>query len=262
MVDNTPTIFSSVIDQIKKNKLSPSEVHEIAETHERNYLLVQQLFRYADDLNRNISELRNLNRELKEAYIDTLHRLAVAIEYRDSETGDHIQRMGQYCTVIARGCGFSDNIIQNLRYAAPMHDIGKIGIPDHILLKPGKLTAKEFEIMKTHTTIGANILADSKAEVLQVAQKIALSHHEKWNGKGYPQGLSKDKIPLEGRIVGLIDVFDSLISKRPYKDVYPIDVALDIIHKEKEEHFDPELVEIFFDNIDEIISIKGKDDCR
>ena len=255
MVDKIFEAFSSIIDQVKKNELAPNKIYG-AERHERNYLITEQLFRYADDLNRSISELRNLNRELNEAYIDTIHRLAVAAEYRDNETGDHIHRMSLYSAVLAKGYGLSDEKIQNLRYAAPMHDIGKIGIPDHIMLKPGKLTKQEFEVMKTHTTIGAKILADSKAEVLQIAQKIALSHHEKWNGKGYPQGLSKEKIPLEGRIVGLIDVFDSLTSKRSYKDVYPIEVALDIIRKEKEKHFDPDLVEIFFDNIDEIISIK------
>ena len=142
-----------------------------------------------------------------------------------------------------------------------MHDVGKIGIPDNILMKPGKLTDEEFDFMKTHTTIGAKILVDSKAEILQLAQKIAISHHEKWNGRGYPQGLAGDTIPLAARIVGLTDVFDALTSKRPYKDPFPVEVALDIIKKERGEHFDPDVVNVFFENIDEILKIKDEVDA-
>jgi putative two-component system response regulator len=139
-----------------------------------------------------------------------------------------------------------------------MHDVGKIGIPDNILLKPGKLTEEEFEIIKTHSTIGAKILANSKAEILKVAEQIALSHHEKWNGNGYPQGLSGDNIPLAGRIVGLADAFDAITSKRPYKDPYPVEMACDIIKKERGEHFDPDLVDVFMENIDEVLKIKAE----
>jgi putative two-component system response regulator len=142
-----------------------------------------------------------------------------------------------------------------------MHDVGKIGIPDNILMKPGKLTDEEFDFMKTHTTIGAKILVDSKAEILQLAQQIAISHHEKWNGRGYPQGLAGDTIPLAARIVGLTDVFDALTSKRPYKDPFPVEVALDIIKKERGEHFDPDVVDVFFENIDEILKIKDEVDA-
>ena len=142
-----------------------------------------------------------------------------------------------------------------------MHDVGKIGIPDNILMKPGKLTDEEFDFMKTHTTIGAKILVDSKAEILQLAQQIAISHHEKWNGRGYPQGLAGDTIPLAARIVGLTDVFDALTSKRPYKDPFPVEVALDIIKKERGEHFDPDVVNVFFENIDEILKIKDEVDA-
>ena len=142
-----------------------------------------------------------------------------------------------------------------------MHDVGKIGIPDNILMKPGKLTDEEFDFMKTHTTIGAKILVDSKAEILQLAQQIAISHHEKCNGRGYPQGLAGDTIPLAARIVGLTDVFDALTSKRPYKDPFPVEVALDIIKKERGEHFDPDVVNVFFENIDEILKIKDEVDA-
>jgi len=216
----------------------------------------QQLVKFADDLNKTILELKSAYQELQESYLDTIHRLALAAEYKDEDTGDHIFRMSRYSALIAEKLGLSDKEVQNIRYASPMHDIGKIGIPDSILMKPGKLTDEEFDQMKTHTTIGATILADSKAEILQLAQQIAISHHEKWNGRGYPQGLAGDTIPLAARIVGLTDVFDALTSKRPYKDPFPVEVALDIIKKERGQHFDPDIVDVFFENIDEILKIK------
>jgi len=137
-----------------------------------------------------------------------------------------------------------------------MHDIGKIGVPDTILMKPGKLTYAEFETIKTHTTIGAKILKNAKSEILRVAEEIALYHHEKWNGTGYPHGLSGDSIPLAARIVALADTFDALTSKRPYKDPYHYEVACDIIKKERGQHFDPVIVDLFLSNIDEIGIIK------
>jgi len=139
-----------------------------------------------------------------------------------------------------------------------MHDVGKIGIPDSILLKPGGLTEKEFGIMKTHTIIGANILAYSKVELIQIAEHIAFSHHERWNGKGYPQGLFGTDIPIAARIVGLADVFDALTSKRPYKDPYSIEKALDIIKEEREKHFDPDLIDVFLEHINEVVKIKSE----
>jgi putative two-component system response regulator len=168
--------------------------------------------------------------------------------------------MSLYSSQIGEKLGLASNEVQNILYVAPMHDVGKIGIPDSILMKPGKLTEKEFEIMKTHTTIGAKILTNSKAEILNLAEKVALSHHEKWNGKGYPQGLSGDKIPLLGRIIGLADTFDALTSRRPYKDPYSVEMALDIIKKEREEHFDPDVVDVFMENLDEILKIKKEVD--
>jgi len=143
-----------------------------------------------------------------------------------------------------------------MRYAAPMHDVGKIGIPDNILLKKGKLTDSEFQIMKAHTTIGYNILDNPKSEILSCARQVAVSHHEKWNGQGYPNGFSGKDIPLPGRIVGIVDVFDALTSIRPYKNPYPVEVAVDIIRKDREKHFDPEVTDVFLDNIDEILKIK------
>jgi putative two-component system response regulator len=248
---------SSNSDQLKKYAQDLAEVYK-SEKEKRKELQIseQQLEKYAEDLNKTILELKTANQELQEAYLDTIHRLVLAAEYKDEDTGDHIVRMSRYCALIAKKLGLPAKEVQNILYAAPMHDVGKIGISDKILIKPGKLTDEEFEVMKTHSIIGANILANSKAETLKVAEQIALSHHEKWNGKGYPQGLSGDNIPLVGRIVGLADAFDALTSKRPYKDPYTVEVALDIIKKERGEQFDPDIVDVFLKNIDEILKIK------
>ncbi len=218
----------------------------------------KQLLKYADALNDANIELKERNKEIREAYIDTIHRLVLATEFREENTGEHIMRLSRYSFLLAQKAGLTDRDVKNIFYATPMHDVGKVGIPDKILLKPGKLNQEEFKCIETHTTIGAKILADSKAEIIQIAYKIALSHHEKWNGFGYPEGLSGKGIPLAGRIVGLLDVFDALTSKRPYKDPYPMDVVCDIIKKERGEHFDPDIVDIFLDNIQEIKGIKDE----
>ncbi|MDM8551901.1 HD domain-containing protein [Desulfobacterales bacterium HSG2] len=209
-----------------------------------------------------LEELEAAHLDLNEAYLDTIQRLVMAAEYKDEDTGAHIVRMSQYSALIAEKLGLPSAEVKNILYAAPMHDVGKIGIPDSILMKPGKLTIEEFNIMKNHTTIGAKILADSKAKILQTAQKIAISHHEKWNGRGYPQGLSGDKIPIVGRIAAVADVFDGLTSKRPYKDPYPTEVAVDIIRKERGEHFDPDVADVFINNLEEILRIKTRVDSH
>lgn len=204
-----------------------------------------------------LHEMNRAHLELKEAYLDTINRLVLAAEYKDEDTGDHIIRISKYCVLIAQKLGLSETEVHNIRYASPMHDVGKIGIPDQILLKPGKLTREEFEIIKTHTTIGYKILDNPKSDILKCAQQIAVSHHEKWNGKGYPNGLSGIKTPIAGRIVCLVDVFDALTSSRPYKKPYPVEVAADIIRKDREQHFDPDVTDIFLNNLDEIIKIKA-----
>lgn len=216
----------------------------------------RQLLRYGEDLNDTILNLKAAHQELKESYLDTIHRLVLAAEYKDEDTGNHIVRMGRYSSYLAEALILSDKEVQNILYAAPMHDVGKIGIADSILVKPGKLTEEEFEVMKTHTVIGAKLLANSRSEILQMAEQIALSHHERWDGTGYPQGLARNKIPLVGRIVSIADVFDALTSKRPYKDPFPVEEAIDIIEKERGKHFDPQLVEAFLEGIDEVVRIK------
>lgn len=186
---------------------------------------------------------------LHESCLDTISRLVLATEYKDEDTGDHIVRMCKYCALIAEKLGLPDEEVQNIQSATPMHDIGKVGIPDKIIIKPGKLTPKEFEIMKTHTIIGAKILEGSKSEILRMGQKIAISHHEKWDGTGYPYGIGGAQIPFVGRIVALADTFDALTSRRPYKNPYPIEIASRIIVKDRERSFDPEIVDIFIRNI-------------
>ena len=259
MEPKNPHTSSIDIAQLKKYAQDLAEVYK-SEKAKREELQIseQQLVKYADDLNQTILELKAAHKELEKAYLDTIHRLVLAAEYKDEDTGEHIVRMSRYCALIAEKLGLPAKEVQNISYAAPMHDVGKIGIPDNILMKTGKLTDEEFEVIKTHSTIGAKILANSKAEILKVAEQIAFSHHEKWNGKGYPQGLSGDNIPLAGRIVGLADTFDALTSKRPYKEPYPVEVAIDIIRKERGQHFDPDLVDVFLENIDEVLKIKAE----
>jgi putative two-component system response regulator len=203
-------------------------------------------------------ELKQAIEKIKLASLDTIHRLARAAEYRDEDTGAHIKRIGQYSASIAREMGLSYSEVENITYAAPMHDVGKIGIPDRILLKPGELEPGEWEIMKEHTTIGAQILHGADAEFIKVAEVIALTHHEKWDGSGYPKGLRGSRIPLAGRIVAISDVFDALTSKRPYKDAYPIEESFEIIKENRGTHFDPDIVDAFFGSKREIIAIRRK----
>ena len=255
--NNHPKSFSNSV-QLEKYAADLAKVYN-SEKQKRKEIEAanQQLLKYADDLNKNMLEIKASNQALQKAYLDTINRLVLAAEYKDEDTGDHIMRMARYSALIAEKLCLPARDVQNIFYAAPMHDVGKIGIPDSILMKPGKLTAEEFEIIKTHTTIGAKILANSESEILNIAEQIALSHHEKWNGKGYPQGLSGDEIPLFGRIVGLADVFDALTSRRPYKNPFSVEVALDIIKKDRGKHFDPEVVDVFLENIDEVLQIKA-----
>ncbi|MDY6854987.1 MAG: HD domain-containing protein [Thermodesulfobacteriota bacterium] len=250
-------------DQLKKYAKDIAVVYK-SEKQKKEALEAgnQQIVKYAIDLNKAVSELKAVNQELQEAYIDTIHRLVLVAEYKDEDTGNHIKRISLYSALIAEKIGLPADGVQDILYASPMHDVGKVGVPDNMLLKPGRLTEQEFECIKAHTLIGADILANSRGKILRIAEQIAISHHEKWNGKGYPYGLYKKKIPIVGRIVGLVDVFDALTSKRPYKDPYPVDVACDMIKKERGQHFDPDLVDVFMKNIDEILSIKAEVDLK
>ncbi len=221
-----------------------------------------QLARYASDLRTTIFNLRSAHFELQEAYRDTIFRLVLASEYKDKDTGNHITRLSRYCTLLARRMGLPQQEVENISYAAPMHDVGKIGIPDSIILKNGMLSENEFAIVKSHTRIGADILENARGAVLKTAQTIALSHHEHWDGTGYPQGIKKTEIPLPARIVALTDTFDALTSERPYKKPYPIDISCDIIRKERGKHFDPDVVDLFLNHIDDFVSIKREIDKK
>ncbi len=196
--------------------------------------------------------------ELQETRLEIIHRLGRAAEYRDNETGGHIVRLSKMVYTLALLAGMDDMQTKLLLDTSPMHDIGKIGVPDNILLKPEKLSAGEWKIMKTHTTIGAKLLEGHDSMLMKSARTIALTHHEKWNGTGYPQRLAKNQIPFEGRLVGIVDVFDALTSHRPYKNAYPTDVAASIIQKEREQHFDPEITDLFLDNLEEFVRIKNQ----
>jgi putative two-component system response regulator len=202
-------------------------------------------------------QLRQALKKLKEASLESIFHLCRAAEYKDENTGDHIKRMSHYASAVARKMGLNKQTVEDLLYTAPMHDAGKIGIPDHILLKPGRLDDKEWEIMKQHTLIGAQILAGSGAKFIKLAQVIALTHHEKWDGGGYPEGLKGPKIPLVGRMVAIADVFDALTSRRPYRiKPFSLEEAFDYIKEERGRHFDPEVADAFFAAKDEILSVK------
>lgn len=183
--------------------------------------------------------------ELERARAKTLKRLALAGEYRDDDTFEHTERVGATCAEIARELGLDDKQVEIFRLAAPLHDLGKIGIPDSIMLKPGRLTDQEVEVMKTHTTLGAKLLTGSGSPVLQMGTVIAESHHERWDGTGYPYGLAGEAIPLVGRIVAVADVFDALTHDRPYKSAWPVEEAIAEIERGAGKQFDPRVVRAF-----------------
>ncbi len=194
--------------------------------------------------------------ELQETRLEIIRRLGRAAEFKDNETGMHVIRMSKYSQIIALGKGLEEREAELVMNASPMHDVGKIGIPDGILLKNGPLDDNEWEIMKTHPEIGGRIIGEHSSKILTLARVAALTHHEKFNGKGYPAGLAGTDIPLVGRIVAVADVFDALTSKRPYKEAWEVDDAIDLIKKERGEHFDPELVDVFTGKISQVLEIK------
>lgn len=196
--------------------------------------------------------------ELKRTRLQVVQRLGRAAEYKDNETGMHVLRMSHYSKVLALAYGFNEEQAEILLHAAPMHDIGKIGIPDSIMLKPARLTEEEFAVMKTHPQIGAEILGDADSELLVIARSVALTHHEKWDGSGYPNGLAGGDIPVEGRIVAIADVFDALTSKRPYKEAWSVEKTIDYIEQQSGIHFEPKLVELLKQNLPEILEIKAR----
>jgi len=211
-----------------------------------NIIEARLLHKQVHDQNKILEEkVSERTQELSHTRLDIIQRLARAAEYRDEDTGAHIVRMSRLCMKIGAALGLDAHQCDLILNASPLHDIGKLGIPDSILLKPAKLTPEEWTIMKTHTTIGTKLLAGSDSELMKMAETIALSHHEKWDGSGYPQGLKGEEIPLVGRIASICDVFDALLSRRPYKKAWTLEEALAEIERCSGTHFDPKVVQAF-----------------
>jgi len=223
-------------------------------------------------------EVRQRTEALAQSRLEMIHSLGRAAEYRDNETGQHVVRVGRYVGLIARELGLDEAMVELLEHASPLHDVGKIGIPDAILLKPGKLTPEEFETMQKHcqlgrkvfhrlsddeqhqylghAELGAKIMGDAGSPLLEMASCIALSHHEKWDGSGYPLALAGEDIPIEGRITAVADVFDALSSKRPYKPAFSREKCIAIMEEGRGKHFDPNILDVFFSNTQEIVKIQ------
>ncbi|MBU3182970.1 HD domain-containing phosphohydrolase [Clostridium psychrophilum] len=261
---------------VMKNKLSkygveynPSKINYNKEkdivTRKMRFFINRTLSEIEDKSSQLITKNNLLEKALSEngeITNEIIKRLCYAAEYRDDDSAVHMARMSIYTSILYEQVETSQNKIRLMNYAALMHDIGKIGIPDSILLKAGKLTSEEFNIMKTHTTIGARILKGSKREVIQMGYELALSHHEKWDGSGYPSGLKEKDIPLTARVVAISDVFDALSTARIYKKAFPIETRIEILKSQRNKHFQGELVDLFLENIDRIIMCKKNIDLK
>jgi putative two-component system response regulator len=218
----------------------------------------QEVLKQTKELLDTIQRLERSEGRIRRSQEETIYRLARAAEYRDSETGRHLQRMSQYSALLARKSGLDHERCELVRIASPMHDIGKIGIPDQILYKSGRHTQEEFSVMKQHAEIGYTILQGSHSELLDTAAIIAWTHHEKFDGSGYPRGLAGGAIPFEGRVVAIADVFDALTSRRVYKPAYSADHAMGIMNEGAGKHFDPALLGLFWESMDGALEIKER----
>ncbi len=225
----------------------------------RNMLSLRQGQKFLADRARHLSELVDARtQEIRERERELIFRISRAAEFRDPETGAHIQRMAYYSQIIAHGLDLDTATQKLILEAAPMHDVGKIGIPDYILLKPGKLTPEEFEVMKGHARLGHELLKESRSEILRAGATIALSHHERYDGSGYPNQLKGPAIPLLGRIVAVADVFDALTSERPYKRAWPLEEAVRYLEEGRGGHFDPLCVEALLAGWDLVLDIRQR----
>jgi len=252
--DETRGFLLGAVDYIVK-PVNPVIVKARVQTHIALRMAQRELQRHRDELEEMVIER---TRELRETQIEITNRLVQAAEYHDHQTSRHITRMAHYCVILGRAHGMSEHELTLFFHASAMHDIGKLGISDAILHKKGTLTPDEFEEMKRHTLIGADLLYGSDNELMNMAHLIALTHHEKWDGTGFPLGLQGEEIPFPGRIAALCDVFDALSSKRPYKDAWPLDEARKVVVKQKGIHFDPYVVELFEDNYPKIEDVYNR----
>jgi len=226
-------------------------VRNLLEAHLAHKLIFDQKSVLEEMVQRRTDEIQNTRLQI-------VQRLGMAAEYRDEETGNHILRMSHISELLARSVGWDEASCELILLASPMHDIGKIGIPDKILLKPGKFEADEWEVMKSHAEIGGKLLEGDDSDLMRLAKDIALTHHEKWDGSGYPHGLVGKDIPQAGRIAALADVFDALTSERPYKKAWSVEEAVDLIKEQSGLHFDPELVDTFIKQLPNILKIRER----
>lgn len=245
----TNEILINVTNALRRRRL------EIENKSHRDHL-EQMVRERTAELRLAVERLEAAQLNLRLSQEETVQRLAIAAEFRDNATAQHIRRMSHYSTLLARKAGLDEERCELIRIASPMHDIGKIGTPDNILLKPGLFTPEEFQAITKHTEMGYRILAGSDSQLLKLAAMIALTHHEKFDGTGYPQGLVGEAIPIEGRIVSVADAFDALTTKRVYKPAFSPDQAVDIMRQQRGTHFDAGLLDIFLESMDEVLRIK------
>jgi putative two-component system response regulator len=210
-----------------------------------------------EDLSQALTKLRLAEKGVRAARTETIKRLAITGEFRDEETGRHVMQMSRYCEILARAVGVEDDLTESIREAGSLHDLGKIAIPDRILLKPGPLSEEERLVMETHAAIGHRMLSGSESPLLELAAEIALSHHEKLDGTGYPNGLAGESIPLSGRIAAIADVFDALTTDRVYRPAFPLTEAADMMKKGSGRHFDSDLLALFWDLMPQVLGIKN-----
>jgi putative two-component system response regulator len=260
-MDSLQSIVSRNFLMIRK-PFTEEEIFQLARNYCQAWSRDYELMELQTELEQKVAvrseELRETYEQLQETQAEMIRRLGHAVEFRDNETGFHVERISHYADRLAKEVGFSVARCQLLKDVSTIHDIGKIGIPDRILLKEGKLDEEEWVIMKQHAEIGAQLLEGNDSRLFKMARNITRYHHEKWNGSGYPEGLKGEKIPMEARILAVVDVFDALTSKRPYKKSWPVEQAFDELIKLSGSHFDPRLVDLFLRIREDILKIKDR----